>query len=149
MSREQQIAEIGQTGGLMSLMDISVSGMAAQSEKMRVLSELVAQMDSIYEQGKYQKSRVTFHEDLQQALGQYGQLQGGVSVERSAAPASMERIYDPGNPYADQDGFVYGSQVSFAKTVTDWMLANKHFEANLNLYKLEQQMAQQVLDLGR
>jgi flagellar basal-body rod protein FlgC len=146
-SRESRIAEIGSTKGILGMLSISRSGMVAQSDRLRVLAEEVAQLNSVSSQGTQTRREVTFEENLHPAQDQL--IQGGVTTKVADRPVKMERVYDPENPQADENGFVYTRPVSYAKTLTEWSMANKTFEANLNCYKTEQQMAQGVLDLGR
>ncbi|MFC1478525.1 hypothetical protein ACFL57_03610 [Candidatus Margulisiibacteriota bacterium] len=148
MDRDQQIAEVGKTKGIMGMMDISVSGMEAQSEKMRVLAEMVAQMNTVRSVDEYKQRRVTFQENLQRAQSMF-ETEGGVTAKVEETEIPLERRYDPNNPAADDAGFVYMPKMSFAGTISEWGLANKHFEANMSLYKVEQQMAQTILDIGK
>lgn len=150
MNRDQQIAEIGKSRGVMGMMDISVSGMSAQSEKLRILAELVAKMDTVQGSQDFTQPQVSFQENLDQSLLKYSdKTAGGVKATVVQEKIPLERVYDPTHPAADVNGYIYAPSISFSKTMTDWTLASKHFEANLNVYKIEQQMAQQLLDLGR
>ncbi|MFH1428633.1 MAG: hypothetical protein ABIH39_02705 [Candidatus Margulisiibacteriota bacterium] len=148
MERDQRIAEVAETKGVMGMMDISVSGMTAQSEKMRVLAEMVAQMNTARSVDEYKQKRVTFQENLLHAKSAL-ETEGGVIAKVEERNIPLERRYDPANPAADNAGFVYLPKMSFAGTISEWSLANKHFEANMSMYKVEQQMAQTILDIGK
>ena len=149
MYREEQITNIGKSRGVMGMMDISTSGMVAQSQRMLMLAKYAADVNSIHKKGQYQHNKVTFQENLARAQKGVESNQGGVIARSSDNSLATERIYDPSNPVADSEGFIYRPKHSFSKLMTDWSIANKHFDANLNLYKVEQQMAQQILDMGR
>jgi len=150
MNREQAIANIGKTRGVMGLLDITSSGMFAQSEKLKALSETIANFDAIKGSNNdyYTRKRISFKENLNSSQKKFDN-QGGVEAVATEEKLPLERIYDPGNPKADQEGFVYKPKMNFIKTVAAMSLGNKYFEANLNFYKAQQQMAQQVIDLGR
>ncbi|MFA5928794.1 MAG: hypothetical protein WC838_05820, partial [Candidatus Margulisiibacteriota bacterium] len=117
MNRDQQVAKIAENKGIMGLMDISRSGMVAQSEKMRIMAELVANMDVVYEQGKFNNKRVTFQETLDKAVNGKGEIRGGVTAKIEEDQTQVERFYDPANPYADKEGFVYSPKISFSQTI--------------------------------
>lgn len=120
--------------------DHTIKGMNRQVKTMNDLSKKIANMDAIYYNSRGEG--FVFEEDRTQNLS-------GEQENQIREYGNKEKIYDPSNPYADKNGFVYMPKTSFTKVLTDWSLANKYFEANVSVYKTSQQMAQQVVDLGK
>jgi flagellar basal-body rod protein FlgC len=66
-------------------------------------------------------------------------------------PDSREprRVYQPGHPDADADGFVAYPNVSIVEEMVDLVSATRSYEANAAAFVAAKAMAQQALELGR
>src|SRR5689334_12232248 len=84
---------------------ISATGMAAQSTRLRVVAENLANRDSTGETpgaDPYRRKTVTFGSRLDRALGAET-----VEVRRiGTAPGDFPEVHDPGHPAADARGYV-------------------------------------------
>lgn len=69
----------------------------------------------------------------------------GVAID--ATPG--KKIYEPGHPLADKDGFVMMSNVSVINELADGLVASKLYEANLAVISMVNQMSTKALDIGR
>lgn len=115
---------------------ISASGMKAQADRLRHLSENIANADT----PGYRRKTVPFH-DLAD-----GRVETGpVRLDRRELP----QIYDPGHPMADDTGNYQGSNVDLIVEITDAREAQRSYEANLKVFDQSRQMAQGLLDLLR
>lgn len=126
-------------GNLIESLSISASGMRAQGERLRFVSENIANKDT----PGFQRKLTTFEEVVTEGR-RTGMVQTGpVELDRSA----LVRIHDPGNPLADQSGYYDGSNVDLVVEIADAREAQRSYEANLRVFDQARQMSQSLLDL--
>ena len=126
---------------LAATLALSASGMKAQSERLRHVSENIANADT----PGYRRKAVPF--EAVYALGRAtGEVQTGrVRLDRS----ELTRIYDPGHPLADASGHYDGSNVDLVVEIADAREAQRSYEANLRMFDQSRQMQRSLLDLLR
>ena len=74
----------------------------------------------------------------------------GVSVSQVVADATPgKRVYSPGHPDADADGFVTFPNVNPVNEVVNLLSASRGYEANATAVETLKQMAQRGLDISR
>jgi flagellar basal-body rod protein FlgC len=79
-----------------------------------------------------------------------GVVTGGVSMSAIAEdPDKGEKIYKPGHPDADAQGYIRASNVNPMVEMADAILAQRAYEANLALVNVTRAMAMKALDIGR
>ncbi len=77
-------------------------------------------------------------------------IQVGVSVTGVKTDASpLPKVYDPGHPDADADGYVEMPNVDLLSEMVDLMLASRIYEANLTVLEASRENSKQTLDLMR
>ena len=133
---------------LMKTMRLSAAGMKAQGTRLRVISENVANADSLpTEPGKqpYRRRVVTFKNELDRTTGLQTVRVKNIRPDRSEFP----RRYDPGHPAADQNGYVQTPNVNALIEMTDMREAQRSYEANLNTLKASKTMLQGTIDILR
>jgi flagellar basal-body rod protein FlgC len=59
------------------------------------------------------------------------------------------RVYEPGHPDADADGYVSMPNVDLVTEMTDMLAASRAYEANVTTINVAKSMAQRALDIGR
>ena len=126
---------------LLETLHISSSGMAAQSNRLRYTSENIANGDT----PGFQRKMTTF-EEIVEGGRRTGMVRTG-PVELD--PSQLERIYDPGNPLAGQDGYYDGSNVNLVVEIADAREAQRSYEANLRMFDQARQMSRSLLELLR
>jgi flagellar basal-body rod protein FlgC len=137
---------------LVPAMKISASGLTAQSRRMEVVAGNVANAGATQgPDGKpFRRREVVFSAQLQNAMGRDGvrrQL-AGVQIDRIALDSSpMPRVYKPGHPHADADGYVTMPNVNTVEEMVDMMSASRAYEANLAAMKTAKAMAQEALGM--
>lgn len=83
-------------------------------------------------------------------LGSSGALQGGVSYGGIVEdPTPGERIYKPGHPDADANGYIRGSNVNAMVDIADAMMAQRAYEANLAVMNITKAMAMKAAEIGK
>src|SRR5690349_3936367 len=110
---------------------VAASGLSAQSGRLRVISENLANADSTGTTPgaePYRRKIVTFHSVLDKALGVATVALG----KPQTAGGDFERKYDPAHPAADAQGYVMVPNVNPMLEMMDMREAQRSYEANLN-----------------
>ena len=121
----------------LSAVQLAASGMRSQSERLRHISENIANADT----PGYHRKTVSF----QQVMDGQGVAAGKPRLDKS----DLARIYDPGHPLADDTGHYGGSNVDLVIEIADSREANRSYEANLRVFEQSRQMSSSLLDLIR
>jgi flagellar basal-body rod protein FlgC len=127
---------------------ISASGLSAESERMRVVAENLANADTISDQPggePYRRKLVTFKNALDRVLGANLVKVGDVVSDQTA----FDKKYDPGNPVADPQGFVMTSNVKPIVEMMDMREAQRSYEANLTVVEASRTMLLRTIDVLR
>ena len=131
---------------LFTAMDISASGLRAQRTRMNVISSNLAnaQTTRTNEGGPYKRRDVIFKESSFE-----GQL-ASVEVDGIVTDSTPgKQIYDPGNPDADDSGYVTMPNVNMMEEMVNMINATRAFEANSIAVKSQKDMALKALTIGR
>ena len=129
-------------------MEVSASGMKAQSTRIRVIAENLANADSTAVAPgdlPYRRKVVTFQNELDRQAGVNKVRISAVGVDRS----DFVRRYEPGNPVADQDGYVLSPNVNPLVETMDLQEAQRSYEANLSVVDAAKSMLSRTVDLLR
>ncbi|MEL6065058.1 MULTISPECIES: flagellar basal body rod protein FlgC [unclassified Methylobacterium] len=127
---------------------IAGSGMGAQSERMRVIAENIANAQSTGQTAgsdPYIRKTITFRTALDRASGTAAVAVRQIGEDK--APFKVE--YDPGNPAADQNGNVKMPNVNMLIEMADMREANRSYEANLQMIKQTRAMVSGIIELLR
>ena len=133
---------------LNSSMKISAAGLKAQGERLRVISENIANAGSTAltpDQEPYRRKLVTFSSELDRELGA-NLVEVG---KHSRDPSEFRLRYQPGHPAADDNGYVQVSNVNTLVEMTDMREAQRSYEANLKVLQAARGMLQRTIDLLR
>lgn len=125
---------------------ISAAGMDAQTARLRVIAENLANQDntgSTPGADAYRRKTITFENRLDRALGA-----PTVRVKRiDTSRAELPRRYEPSHPAADADGYVRVSNVNNFIEVMDMREAQRTYSANLNVLEATRTMLTRTIDL--
>lgn len=139
-------------------MDISSSGLAAQRLRMNVLSANLANAQSTRgdEGGPYRRRDVVFQaiptgEKFEDFLnGTQGTELRKVQVsEIHKDNKEPRRVFDPGHPDADGQGYVSLPNVQVMTEMVNMIAATRAYEANATAIDDAKQMALKALEIGR
>ena len=120
-------------------MQAASSGMAAQSARLRVTSENIANADT----PGYQRKILPFEEVFDRDNGVVRVAPGRLFLD----DAELERIQDPSHPLANSTGYYESSNVDLVIEIADAREAQRSYEANLKIFDQTRRMAASLLDL--
>ena len=84
------------------------------------------------------------------AVGTIPFMQGGVRMTGVVEdPTLGERVYKPGHPDADANGYIRTSNVNPLVDIADANIAQRAYEANLAVISITKSMAQREVEIGR
>lgn len=121
-------------------LSVSASGLSAQAQRLRHVSENIANADT----PGYRRKAIPFEIDARQN-GVSAVKPGRVKLDRS----DLEKIYDPAHPLADETGHFLGSNVDLIVEIADAREAQRSYEANLKMFDQTRQMSSALMDLLR
>ena len=132
----------------MKSMRIAASGLRAQSARMKVIAENIANAESTSRTkggDPYQRRIPTFREVFDTELGANVVKLGRVQLDQS----DFGEKFDPGNPAANDKGIVKTPNVNTLIEMVDMRDAQRSYEANLNVISSTRRMKAKTLDILR
>lgn len=133
--------------GLIGTMRISASGLSAERLRMDLIADNLANANTTRtaEGGPYRRKVAVFEPIIPTA-----QTPGGVRVISIAEDTSPpRRVYQPGHPDADAQGFVTYPNVEMVHEMVDLITASRAYEANIQAFNAGKNMFLRTLDIGR
>jgi len=137
---------------LFSIFSVAGSGMAAQSTRLNTVASNLANADSVASspEAAY-RAREPLFAAIRNQLDADGNTTGegvqvlGVTESQAAIPSR----YEPGNPLADADGYVYASNVNPVDELVNMISASRSYQNNVEVMNSTRQLMQKTLDLGK
>ncbi len=140
--------------------DISATGLTAERLRMDIISKNIANANTtrtssgtpyrrqvpVFKEGS---SHLSFAEQLNVAKGK---RQGGNGVEVTAIKEDktpFKKIYEPGHPDADQNGYVQMPNVDIVSEMINMISSTRAYEANVTSLNATKSMAMKALEIGR
>lgn len=127
---------------------IALSGMKAQTQRLRVISENLANADSLAETPDakpYQRKVVTFKQELDRA-----NAVNRVKVDKVRNDQSeFQRRFDPKHPAADKEGYVLAPNVNPLIELMDMREAQRSYEANLSVINSSRSLLTRTVEMLR
>ena len=134
------------TMDFMKSLAIASSGLRAQIGRMRVISENIANANSVAQTpggDPYRRRVVTFSAELDRNLGANVVQIGPVETDNS----DFQVKHEPGNPAANAQGDVKYPNVNSLVEMSDLRDAQRSYEANLNVISATRRMLQRTIDI--
>ena len=133
---------------LFRALHISSAGMHVQGKRLRVVSENMANIDSLADKpggDPYRRRIIIFqnkyHKNLNMPLVEIKKIKG----DRTP----FAKKYDPSNPAADQQGYVKTPNVNMFVELMDMREAERSYEANTNVLQSTKSMISRTIDILR
>ena len=138
---------------LFNIFDISASGLSAQNTRLNTVASNLANAESIAStpEGAYRSKQPVFATTLQ---GQLTDLNATASAGLSTigiVESQAENVaqYQPGNPLANEEGYIYLSNVNVMEEMTNMMSAKSSYQSNIEVLNTSKELLLQTLRLGR
>lgn len=135
---------------IFAITQISASGLSAERLRMEVIANNLANAFSTrsVSGGPYRRKEVVFEAVLRNRLGK-PELHGVQVAGIEDDPSDFVRVYQPGHPDADADGYVLYPNVSLPMEMVNLLTASRAYEANWKVLQTFRQMMEQALVLLR
>jgi flagellar basal-body rod protein FlgC len=160
-------------------MTIAASALTAQRVRMDVITNNLANIETTRgaDGEPYRRQQVVFQESgIEHASGFRAQLQGQMRRTREAHcfgtrqslsagrpivgggvrvsqivqdPSEFRRVYDPGHPDADAEGYVLYPNVNSVLEMVDLISATRAYEASVSAHNGARSMILKALEIGR
>lgn len=131
---------------LQASLTIAGSGLRAQSARIKVVSENMANAQSTGNSPSadpYRRKTISFEDELDRAKG--------VSLVRvkdtGEDDSDFRTEYNPGHPAADANGYVKLPNVDLLVESADMREANRSYQANLQVIKSARELFSMTIDL--
>jgi len=146
--------------GYFGSLDISASGLSAQRLRMDTISQNIANVNTTRtENGTPYRRRIVLFEEkslvapFSEYLSDASRKEisgGGVRVAKVIQDQSpFRKVYDPGNPDADAEGYVQMPNIDVVTEMVNMISATRAYEANVTAINSSKSMAMKALDIGR
>lgn len=133
-----------------NIFDIAGSGMSAQSVRLNTTASNLANADSVSgDPNAVYKARHPVFKAVQAAVGA-DQSEAAVQVAGIAqSTAAAQARYEPGNPLANSDGYVYSSNVNVVEEMVDMISASRSYQNNVEVMNTSKELMLATLKLGQ
>lgn len=133
---------------LLGIFDIAGSAMSAQTVRLNTTASNLANADNVSgSEAEVYRARHPVFSSFRDALDS---TTAGVRVDgivESQAPVQHE--YQPNNPLADADGYVYRPNVDVVAEMADMISASRSYQNNVEVVNTSKQLLLSVLRLGQ
>ena len=132
---------------ILNAMDISAAGMRAQGDRIRVVSQNIANADTAANTPNadpYRRKTVIFKNELDRASGV-----NKITVDRVVEDPSndFKLKYQPSHPGADANGYIRLPKINTLIESMDMKEAQRSYEANIGMLKISKGMLGKTIDL--
>lgn len=143
---------------MFKIFDVAGSGMAAQSLRLNTTASNLANANSVASSpDKAYRAReplfAAMHADAMAGGWDGGNASdAAVGVQVTGVTTSQAAIpshYEPGNPMADAQGYVYGSNVNPIDELVNMISASRSYQNDVEVMQSAKQLMLKTLDLGK
>lgn len=133
------------------IFDIAGSTLSAQSVRLNTIASNLANANTVSgEKESVYKARYPVFETVIAGVGRDAGATAAVRVteviESEKAPLAR---YEPGNPVADADGFVYAPDINPVEQMVDMISASRSYQNNIEVMNSSKEMLLATLRLGQ
>lgn len=117
----------------------ATSGMRAQAQRLQVVSENIANVDT----HGYQRKLLSFENVYDRASGVSQVEVGRMFLDQTP----REEVFDPTHPFANESGYVVMSNVNMMTEFADAREATRSYDAGLEVFRQARDMYSSLLDI--
>jgi flagellar basal-body rod protein FlgC len=135
-------------------LDTSASGLYAERRRMDIIASNLSNIETTRtkEGGPYRRKMVVMStKEIDQNFDEvFNNSVQGVQIDEIVEDKTpFKKVYNPGHPDADKDGYLLKPNVDLVVETTNLMMARRAFEANIAAIKATRQMILKALEIGR
>ena len=135
-------------------LETSASGLYAERKRMDIIASNLSNIETTRTKGggPYRRKMVVMSaKDMDQSFDDvFNNSLKGVQIEDIVEDKTpFKKVYNPGHPDADKDGYVLKPNVDLVVETTNMMMARRAFEANIAAIKATREMVMKALEIGR
>jgi flagellar basal-body rod protein FlgC len=136
--------------GLYNVFNVAGSSMSAQSVRLNTVASNLANADTVSTtENEIYRSRQPVFAAVMQALGNE---QSSVPVRTAGIVESQEparQEYQPDHPLANNEGYIYRSNVNSIEEMTNMMAASRSYQNSVEVFNTSKQLLLKTLSMGR
>ena len=132
------------------LMSIAGTGMNAQLIRMNTTASNLANAGVVAgtDAGAFRAKRPVFESLLNNAMSGKESFEGGVRVnEIINDPKPVKQGFEPNNPLADDNGYVFASNVNEIEELIEMMDASRAYQNNIEVISTAKQLMSRTLEV--
>ncbi len=136
-----------------NIIGVAGSAINAQLTRLNATASNLANASTVSgsETEAFRAKRVVFKTLLDDEVKQAGSpFMGGVRVDRMVDdPAPARMVFQPGNPLANKDGYVFQSNVSEVTEMVEMMAAARSYQNNVEVINTARQLLSRTLEITK
>jgi len=137
---------------LLKVLDISGTGMSAQSVRLNTTASNLANANNVSSnlEKTYKSRQPVFAAEFNRAREGLDSSSVGVKVLGIVeSTAELKNEYAPNHPKADKDGFIYHSNVNVMEEMANMISASRSYQTNVQIADAAKQMLSRTLQMGK
>lgn len=135
---------------LFNIFDVAGSGLSAQTTRLNVTASNVSNAQSVASspESAYKARNPVFAAAFEDAFQTNTESAGVRTLGIVENNAEHPKRYEPGNPLADDEGYIYLSNVNPIEEMTNMMSASRSYQNNVEVINTSKELLLQTLRLG-
>ena len=134
--------------GLYANFNISGSAMSAQSVRLNTVASNLANIETIASsEAEAYRSRQPVFQSMMGNHSRPGEV-GVQMLQIVQSQKTVEKRYDPGHALANENGFVFGSNVNPVEEMANMISASRAYQNNVEVLNTSRDLLLRVLSLG-
>lgn len=139
-------------------MNVTASGLTAQRLRMDLISQNMANVNTTRTEngGPYRRkvllvseAKPSFKDVFNNVMGENQQMAGVKVTDIVDDQRSFVKVYNPGHPDANSEGYVNMPNVNVIEEMTNMISASRSYEANVTVMNGTKGMAMKALEIGK
>lgn len=137
-----------------NIFDVAGMGMGVQSLRLNTIASNLANAESVASspQEAYRSRHPVFNTVQMNAMNDAMNDAASVGIEVTdilESDKDVQAKYDPNNPKADANGYVYMSNVNIADQMADMISASRSYQTNAEMMRAAKELMQHTINLGK
>lgn len=137
-----------------NIFDVAGMGMGVQSIRLNTIASNLANAESVAgsPEEAYRSRHPVFSTVQTNAMDDLNDAQASIGIEVThilESDKDVQAKYDPNNPKADSNGYVYLSNVNVADQMADMISASRSYQTNAEMMRAAKELMQHTINLGK